>query len=709
MGKQLVLLDEEQETSDDAGHPHSALPPKRQLKRPTPKAGVPRLRIQAEEEVSAQVSPEEAQPSKLRIRDYKSAAERMSKEERKKAGFKRMTAYCIAEGLNMKVLSGFLKREHNVLPRIFDEALYAMYHLPLLPGYGPQTNVRSSAPPPQPISASGTAPAFTKSILTRLEEAEETGYQGTYFPSQDLIDLGETAETHHHQADGFVTDDGGPQGESASHLPGWVQPAEVDEVREHDGYVSSSSLPREQNVLASHPDSEFAYDYNPYPSSSSASSDRSTLRKQTQYFPDHPVEGPSDADHTDSGVETDDHESPDMAASIMTAVPTHWEQQKGKEVSGPDGAELENEECPPIVRASTLPINEGIAALVSGTEEANDLVQDELHNDGLQHAPSAYEKQLEYEREREEDQVEAALQQERLRQVEYEQALEREEERERVRQLDNVGEVVFFDYGVVVFFGLTEREERDILDDIQQAGVLQRPINEEEFEVEECHFAHDPNISYPRIYNDFFTLKSRSHLLKLSIAHALAQSTLLARYETIAQRTLSSPLTLSIPRQMASTGGLQLRRHEALKLTGRLFKLRRDVNLVSNVLDVPELFWSEASLEDLYDAVRDYMEIGPRVESLNEKLGVASDFLDVIHDHLNNSAMERITWIVIWLIVVAVLVELGEIVARLVVHSTLEKDRPALAAMRALTSASPTPLSKEEALRTLERIMNIQS
>jgi uncharacterized Rmd1/YagE family protein len=122
-------------------------------------------------------------------------------------------------------------------------------------------------------------------------------------------------------------------------------------------------------------------------------------------------------------------------------------------------------------------------------------------------------------------------------------------------------------------------------------------------------------------------LKSRSHLLKLSIAHALAQSTLLARYETIAQRTLSSPLTLAIPRQMASTGALQLRRHEALKLTGRLFKLRRDVNLVSNVLDVPELFWSEASLEDLYDAVRDYMEIGPRVESLNEKLGVASDFV----------------------------------------------------------------------------------
>jgi uncharacterized Rmd1/YagE family protein len=32
--------------------------------------------------------------------------------------------------------------------------------------------------------------------------------------------------------------------------------------------------------------------------------------------------------------------------------------------------------------------------------------------------------------------------------------------------------------------------------------------------------------------------------------------------------------------------------------------------------------------------------------------------LDAIHDHLNSNAMDRITWIVIWLIVVACLVEL---------------------------------------------------
>lgn len=86
---------------------------------------------------------------------------------------------------------------------------------------------------------------------------------------------------------------------------------------------------------------------------------------------------------------------------------------------------------------------------------------------------------------------------------------------------------------------------------------------------------------------------------------------------------------MSIPKQLAASGALKLRRHDALKLTGRLFKLRRDVNLVSNVLDVPELFWSEASLKELYDAVREYMEIRPRVQVLNEKLGVASDFVRI--------------------------------------------------------------------------------
>ncbi|KAF7294484.1 DUF155 domain-containing protein [Mycena kentingensis (nom. inval.)] len=447
------------------------------------------------------------------VREYKSAGERMTKEQRKRAGFKRITAYCVCETFNAKLLASFLKREHNVAPRVFDEAIYVMYHLPLLPGYT-NSNIRSSVP-----AKSSTG----KSILTRLSEAEEEGYHGSYFHA----------------------------------------PRSPEDNR--DGFISSTSP---------------VFNRKPFTPSSA----------------DVP-ETPSEAEpEQDSAAER----SPE-----------------------------------PGLRSA---LSEG-----------------ELVEPAQPKTPE-----------------------------------------------EDVAEVVFFDYGVVVFFGLGELEEKSILEDVDNAGIMKKKLAEDDWEIEECHFAHDRHIAYPRIYNDFFTLKSRSHLLKLSIAHALAQSTLLARYESNAQRVLSSPQTLSIPKQLATSGALQMRRREALQLTGSLFRLRLQVNLVSNVLDVPELFWSEASLKELYDPVREYMEIGGRVQVLNEKIAVASDFvstvlavvrsangtqLDAIHDHLNNFAMERITWIIIWLIVAACLVELGEVIARIIVHSTA------------------TEASREEVLTTLGRMM----
>jgi hypothetical protein len=60
------------------------------------------------------------------IKERKNEGERMGKEQRKKAGFNRLTAYCVAESFNMKLLASFLRREHNVVPRVFDNALYTV-------------------------------------------------------------------------------------------------------------------------------------------------------------------------------------------------------------------------------------------------------------------------------------------------------------------------------------------------------------------------------------------------------------------------------------------------------------------------------------------------------------------------------------------------------------------------------------------------------
>ena len=53
---------------------------------------------------------------------------------------------------------------------------------------------------------------------------------------------------------------------------------------------------------------------------------------------------------------------------------------------------------------------------------------------------------------------------------------------------DEFAEAVFFEYGVVVFFGLEEQQEKDILEDIEKANVLKRRIAEDDWEVEEFHY-----------------------------------------------------------------------------------------------------------------------------------------------------------------------------------------------------------------------------
>jgi uncharacterized Rmd1/YagE family protein len=219
--------------------------------------------------------------------------------------------------------------------------LLQMYHLPLLPGYGPNANVRSSAPP---LVKKG------KAFMDRLLEAEENGYQGTYFP---------------------------PQADSPSDL------------HRGEGYISSSS---------------------PIQS-------RAVQRPKDDHMPETDVE----TEVEQSGFATEP-ETP------FLEVPS------GANVEVDPGAETD----PGIYSKWKSPAETPDAALPSRREE-------------------------------------------------------------------EVGEVVFFEYGVVVFFGLSEQQERDILEDVDHAGIMKRKIEADDWEIEECHFTHDPFIAYPRIYNDFFS------------------------------------------------------------------------------------------------------------------------------------------------------------------------------------------------------------
>lgn len=144
-------------------------------------------------------------------------------------------------------------------------------------------------------------------------------------------------------------------------------------------------------------------------------------------------------------------------------------------------------------------------------------------------------------------------------------------------------EMFIFSYGVVVFWNFTLAQERDILADLTFSSIStgislsSRPQEEADFETEELHFEYNGKIERPRIFNDMITLRSGDHMIKLAMSHGLAQSTKLSFFEERMNETMGN--AKEVPKRLALTGELGMERKEIVKILGRLFKSRVDVNL----------------------------------------------------------------------------------------------------------------------------------
>lgn len=89
------------------------------------------------------------------------------------------------------------------------------------------------------------------------------------------------------------------------------------------------------------------------------------------------------------------------------------------------------------------------------------------------------------------------------------------------------------------------------------------------------------------------------------------------------------------------------------------------------MLDAPAFFWdSEPTLHPLYTAVREYLEIKPRIQVLNERCQVFLDLGEILSDSISDKKMTRITWIIIFLIVVSICVTCLEVILRFAILSS---------------------------------------
>jgi uncharacterized Rmd1/YagE family protein len=592
--------------------------------------------------------------------------ERLAPSARVHTPLPRLTSYAISSSIHLPTLIGFLRREHSVRPRLYDECVYVVYFKPLLPGFG-RAEVRSA---PEPAGAS---PGGESRREREIVEREESGYVGSYFAATNKDDEGD-----HIDDQGYIMGgEGEGEGQRSENRGRERQQDQGDLTEtetEREGTSSRDKGGKTGDVSESETDvnmiSEAEYeenggrtlqgvDHNDETDSGLLTPRALQSRPQLDYFIEEEEQQLNEALDEYQGRSTDTEVVPEEVlshADVEGAMDLQHQQhmiESGKLDDGVYSSHRGNNEVRFEEREEGQGSRRGSPENGSGSHRSG--YRDDRRR----------RRDKESRRRRKPTGPNTASH-------DHDTSINMLTSRPILEALQ-VAELIILPYGVLVMYNLSEAEERSIINDVISSGCIRGglPYSADDEETEAFHFCYDPTVPAPRIFNDFFTFRTSNHLLKLSLAHAIAQSTKLSVFEESMQRTLE--LTSHIPRELASSGQLKLKRTEALMLTGRLFKLRVDVNLTSNVLDTPELFWSEASLKALYDAIREYLEIEQRVQNLNERLAVGNDLLEVIHDHIGSQAMDNKTVIIIYLIVVALLVALGEVLARLVVNSSREK------------------------------------
>ena len=219
------------------------------------------------------------------------------------------------------------------------------------------------------------------------------------------------------------------------------------------------------------------------------------------------------------------------------------------------------------------------------------------------------------------------------------------------------GAAVLFRYGVVVFFDVTEEEEKAFLRQIAplMAGVMAAP------ETEEVEVRVDPR-AREGVQGDRVSLASDEIERLQVVADVLSKSVVLAYYES--QLAGSFERIEPLARELDVNGRISGSARELSRHIGSMLLTGHTMVGRAAVADKPELLWERPELEGLFNRLEDEFEIKERNTTLGLKLDLVAHTAQTLVQLQEGRHMLRLElWIVI-LIVAEVLLTLYDMFLR---------------------------------------------
>lgn len=220
-------------------------------------------------------------------------------------------------------------------------------------------------------------------------------------------------------------------------------------------------------------------------------------------------------------------------------------------------------------------------------------------------------------------------------------------------QANWVHEVFFFDYGCYVVWAqgsISGSVMSTLVSWVEAVAVkpLANPIEDTVFYV----YADDTYV----VEEEDTLFLEKDTLINLSMSHGLSQSVKLSAFEQAIMDTIRTSRYLT--GELESRGKTSLSHHGLAQMIGHLFAARQSINLHTDILDTPEFFWRRPKYEPYYHMVASFMDLAPRIEILNQRVGVIQELYQMLSDELRHEHSSRLELIIIALIMFEVVLGL---------------------------------------------------
>jgi len=222
-----------------------------------------------------------------------------------------------------------------------------------------------------------------------------------------------------------------------------------------------------------------------------------------------------------------------------------------------------------------------------------------------------------------------------------------EDPTELIYQMEENNYFQIFDYGSIVFFGINQIIQTDIINSIRSILLLE-PIEMmiENFDVEIL-----PDSPYIAMFDRIVIKELNLDLIKilmLNIAQAVA-----LEYYTMQSNALLSE-TGKYSAELEEKGKFTLKGKKLLKYIGRTLNLRNKIVNNLYIFDSPKIVWNNEFLNQVDIDLYRELDIGLRYRSLQENLDIVKENLEIFKDLHQYSHSTALEWVIIILIAVEI-------------------------------------------------------